>query len=160
MEIIEKITLEEILDLKPKMIYYAARTCWWTHNPKHLGTLPPSESDIKRFAEMFRFNSSTPEAPLDEFLERARNVARGLPCDPRGSVLFQTENVEGFIQTARDKSAHYGKHGIKAFLAAHHLNCVVGLFDLRSTSAATWKEYNDALDRLDLRKKIANVKNN
>ena len=153
MEIIEKITLEEILDLKPEMIYYAARTCWWTHDPKHLSILPPSESDIQRLAEMFRLNSSTPEASLDEFLERARNAACGLPCDPRGSVLFQTEHVEEFIQTAKNKSAHYGKHGIRAFLAAHHLNCVVGLFDMRSTSGTHWEEYNKALDRLDERNK-------
>lgn len=153
MEIIETITLEEILDSKPNMIYYAARTCWWTHDPKHLSTLPPSESDIKHYAEIFRLNSSTPDAPLDEFMERARKAATGLPCDPRGSVLFQTEHVEAFIQTAKEKSEHYGKHGIRAFLAAHHLNCVVGLFDKRPTSGVHWDEYNKGIDRLDERKK-------
>lgn len=153
MEIIEKITLEEILEPEPKMIYYAARTCWWTHDPKHLSTLPPSESDIQHYAEIFRLNSSTPDAPIEEFMERARKAAKGLPCDPRGSVLFQTESVEKFVITAKLKSAHYGKHGIRAFLAAHHLNCVVGLFDKRPTSGTSWQEYNDALDRLDERKK-------
>lgn len=154
MEIIEKITLEEILDSKPEMIFYAARTCWWTHDPEHLSTLPPSESDIQHYAETFRLNSSTPDAPLDEFLERARKAAKGLPCDPRGSVLFQTEKVEAFIQTAKEKSAHYGKHGIRAFLAAHHLNCIISSFDPRPTSGADWQEYNDALDRLDEMKRV------
>lgn len=149
MEIIERVSLEDIRRAKPAYIFYAARTCWWTHDPMHLSTLPSSEEEIKRYAETFRLNSSTPDAPLDEYFERARKAARGLPCDPRGSVLFQTDNIEGFLMAAEDNADHYGKHGIRAFMAAHHSNCVISLTDLRPTSGREWQEYNDALDRLD-----------
>lgn len=120
MEIIERITLEEIRKAKPVMIFYAANTCWWTHDPAHLGTLPGKHP---------------------------------LPCDPRGSVLFQTDDIEGFLKAAENNLTHYGKHGLRAFMAAHHLNCVVSLSDQRATSAEGWDEYNDALDRLDRRGK-------
>ena len=153
MEIINRITLEDVRRASPEMIYYAVHTCWWTHDPSHLSQTPEtSEAEVRRIADTFRLNSSTPDAPIENFLERARQAtSHRLPCDPRGSVLFQTDNVEGFLSAAESNAAHYGRHGLRAFMAAHHLNCVVSLEDLRSTSGRTWDEYNDALDRLDKR---------
>lgn len=74
----------------------------------------------------------------------------GLPCDPRAGMLFQTDDVEGFLWKAQQnaEAGGYGKHGMRAFMAAHHQNCVVSLTDQRSTCGTTWEEYNDALDRL------------
>ena len=40
-------------------------------------------------------------------------------------------------------------------IAAHHLNCVVSLTDRRPTCEADWQAYNDAIDRLDERKRGA-----
>jgi hypothetical protein len=150
MEIIEKVTLEDVRGAQAKTIWYAARTCWWTHLPEHLATLPPSPGEIHRFAETLRLNSSTPDAPLVLFFDRARKASRGLPCDPRGSVLFMTDDVEGFLTAAENNSAHYGRHGLRAFMAAHHQNCIDPR-SLRPTSATTWDEYNDAIDRFDLK---------
>lgn len=119
MEVIENITIEDIRNLKPAMIYYGANTCWWTHDPMHLGRTAGEYS---------------------------------LPCDPRGGVLFQTEHVEGFLKAAEDSATHYGKHGLRAFIASHYLNCVLDLQTLRPWAGTTWNEYNEAIDRLDLRK--------
>lgn len=118
--IFENITLADVRAAKPKKIFYAANTCWWTHDPAHLGRKPDS----------------------------------GLPCDPRGSVLFETEDVEGFLQAAEAHPEHYGKHGLRAFLAAHHQNaCLNG----RPWSAGSWDSYNSALDRLDLQKAAGEI---
>lgn len=70
----------------------------------------------------------------------------GLPCDPRGGMPLQTEDVEGFLRTAEEHVSHYGKHGLRAFRAAHHLNCVVSRTDRRSTCFASWDDYNRILD--------------
>jgi hypothetical protein len=109
-----KITsIEQLLALKPEMIWYSANTCWWTHKEEHL--------------------CNHPEA--------------GLPCDPLGGMLFQTNQAEGFLKAAEANAAHYGKHGIKAFLAAHNDNMVVSETDQRVTCFRTWSEYNDVLDK-------------
>ncbi len=111
--IVEEISFEEVLASKPKIIFYGARTMWWTHKAEHL-----------------------------------YKTSSGLPCDPRGGVLLQTEDVAGFLYAAMDHSEHYGKHGLRAFMAAHHLNCCVSPEDPRPTCMDSWDAYNDALDEL------------
>jgi|SRR5690606_2200160 len=70
----------------------------------------------------------------------------GLPCDPRGGMLMQSDKPSDFFRHAEANPNHYGKHGLKAFMAAHHLNCVVSREDARGTCLATWEEYNNLLD--------------
>lgn len=72
-----------------------------------------------------------------------------IPCDPRGGVLFQTDDIEGFLKSAEESATHYGKHGIRAFLAAHHVNCVVSAENPLSTCFAKWDDYNRILDKFD-----------
>lgn len=115
------ITLEDIRAAKPEMIYYGANTCWWTHDPEHL--------------------SSTAGA-----VNRATGRTMSLPCDPRGGMLFQTEDVEGFLRSAEEHADAYGRHGLDAFMAAHHLNCQRSREDQRPWCMPTWDEYNDAID--------------
>lgn len=79
----------------------------------------------------------------------ARHLGRhasGLPCDPRGGMLFQTEDVEAFLADAERNATFYGKHGLKAFEAAHHVNCTVGVLDPRPTCFSSWDDYNRILD--------------
>ncbi|MFH1603899.1 MAG: hypothetical protein ABIH03_08330 [Pseudomonadota bacterium] len=114
------IDLAEVRAAKPKTIYYGARTCWWTHDPRHLG--------------------------------RHRS---GLPCDPRGGLLFETDDVEGFLRATEEEArkppevCQYGKHRLRAFMAAHHLNCHVSATDWRSTCFTSWDDYNRILDEAD-----------
>ncbi len=72
----------------------------------------------------------------------------GLPCCPRGSVLMQSDMPTDFLELAKAGAAHYGKHGIEAFLAAHNDNCMHP-FEDRPWSASGWDAYNDALDALE-----------
>jgi hypothetical protein len=153
-EIVERVSMKDVRESGAQMIFYAARTCWWTHDASHLSRLPPAtETEIVRTAENFRLNCGRVDAPLDEFIEQARRThEHRLPCDPRGSVLFQTDDVHGFLNAAAERPEHYGKHGLRAFMAAHHSNCVVSLDDPGPWSDESWDAYNDALDRLDERK--------
>lgn len=154
MEIVERIKMFDVR-LKASHIWYSAHTCWWTHDPTHLSLLPPaSEADIKRFAEQLRRNSGKENAPLDLYLSMARNALKShrLPCDPRGSVLFETDDVQGYLNKAAENPSHYGKHGLRAFMAAHHSNSQKSVDDPSPWCETEWAAYNEALDRLDERK--------
>lgn len=74
----------------------------------------------------------------------------GLPRDPRGGMLFQADNVEAFLSTAEAEAKHYGRHGLRAFMAAHHDNC--RLEDGQPWCEESWEPYNAAIDRLDAMK--------
>jgi hypothetical protein len=115
--IVEKVGIDQVLNSGADMIFYGARTCWWTHDNRHL-----------------------------------YKTDRDVPCDPRGGVLFQTDDVQGFLKTAEENIDRYGKHGMRAFMAAHHENCQVSESDDRPTCMETWQEYNDALDAMLLTK--------
>jgi hypothetical protein len=65
-----------------------------------------------------------------------------LPCDPRGGMLMQTDDVEGFLSAAEQNPTHYGEWGLRAFMAAHHQNCQVGPKDNRKTCFEKWDDYN------------------
>jgi hypothetical protein len=78
-----------------------------------------------------------------------------LPCDPRGGMLFQTDDVEGFLVAASkpENAQHYGKHGIRVFMLAYH-GCVVAKTPegkVLPTCLNSWEQYSELLDR-----KIAN----
>lgn len=73
-----------------------------------------------------------------------------VPCDPRGSVLLQTDDPHAFIAPAESNPSHYGKHGLRAFVAAYHGNVVVekgGRF--LPTSLDSWDAYEAAIDAYD-----------
>lgn len=110
----ERITLQDVRNAKPEMIFYGALTPWWTHDRNDLCLLPS-----------------------------------GIPCDPLGGVLMQTDKVEEFLEAAEKNPGHYGRHGLRAFMAAHNDNCVLSHQDPRPACFRSWEQYNDALDALD-----------
>lgn len=84
--------------------------------------------------------------------------SNGLPIDPVGGVLFETDEIDAFFKAATSNPEHYGKHGLRAFIAAHHSNCFAApadrsnlpaIYQMRHYAAAGWTAYNDAIDRLD-----------
>ena len=75
-----------------------------------------------------------------------RELPSGIPCDPRGGVLMQTDDIEGFLKAAEDNPDYYGRNGLRTFMAAHHMNCRVAMRDFRHTSAETGGEYDAQLD--------------
>ena len=75
---------------------------------------------------------------------RTRSDFGGLPCDPRGGVLMQTEDAEAFLRSAEENPDSYGKHGLRAFEAALHGNVVAE--NGKPTCSQAWDEYNNLLD--------------
>ncbi|HXI16474.1 MAG TPA: hypothetical protein VNM48_08885, partial [Chloroflexota bacterium] len=49
-----------------------------------------------------------------------------------------------FIRMAEKNPDHYGRHGIKAFIAAYHGNVLTE--DGKPTSLRDWEDYNRLLD--------------
>lgn len=81
----------------------------------------------------------------------------GLPCDPRGAMLFETQRGDAlkFIQLAIDNPDRYGKHGLRTFMAALH-GCVHAVTILQCgsekclpTCLDTWNDYNRLIDLKD-----------
>ena len=72
------------------------------------------------------------------------SVVPRLPCGPRGEMLLETDDPIGFIRAAEKNPAHYGRHGLRAFVAAYHGNVTTegGL----PTSFESWDEYNKLID--------------
>ena len=70
----------------------------------------------------------------------------GLPCDPRGGMLFETDDTEGFLRSAEESASYYGEHGLKAFEAAHHGN-IIHLHNgwWYPWCFKTWQEYNNLI---------------
>lgn len=121
-----------------KMIYYAARTTWWTHDLADLHFI-----DHHRHGALHLTDKVIRRVPA------GHSALKYLPSDPRGSVLFQTENVLGFMQNAVDKSFAYGKHGIVAFWAAHAKN-VFKRGTNEMWSAKMWDDVSVVLDMMGL----------
>jgi hypothetical protein len=69
--------------------------------------------------------------------------ARGLPCDPRGSVLMQGP-ADKFIEAAEKNPDHYGEHKLLAFAAAFHGNVLT--LTGKPTSFEGWVSYNILLN--------------
>jgi hypothetical protein len=70
-----------------------------------------------------------------------------LPCDPRGSVLYESDKVSEFFAAAEARAGFYGEHGLRTFLLAFH-GCLVTV-DGRPTSLRRWDSYERVLKRED-----------
>lgn len=119
MQIREQVTFEQVY-AEAETIWYAVGTCWWTHNAEDVREATILGGDGKG----------------------------GIPLDPRGSpLMYAPDDAKRFLDSARESAGHYGTHGLRAFMAAHHRNA----FDEggKPTSSPDWSAYNEALDRLD-----------
>jgi len=131
MEIRESVSFEQVRE-EAKTIWYAVRTCWWTHKPEDVreATILASGGD-----------------------------KGGIPLDPSGCpLMFADGKAKEFLDSAAQNPQYYGKHGLRAFMAAHHRNAFENSSKLlggketgKPVSAKTWDEYNAAIDRFDSR---------
>lgn len=56
------------------------------------------------------------------------------------------EGAMEFLQAAQNDPEHYGRNGLRAFMAAHHANCHISQRDMSPCCAVGWDLYNDQLD--------------
>jgi hypothetical protein len=75
-----------------------------------------------------------------------RGTAGVMQC-PLGGAIFMEKDWDSWLAAAEDNPAHYGAHGLDAFMAAHHANCRRGA-DGAPFASANWGDYNAALDAL------------
>lgn len=72
----------------------------------------------------------------------------GLPCDPRGGMLFETDKPLDFIRAAEQHVAGggkaYGKYGLRTFLLALH-GCVT-TDQGKPTCFQKWAEYEALIE--------------
>jgi len=68
----------------------------------------------------------------------------GLPCDPRGALLMECHDLAGFLKNAKENVSHYGKHGMRAFVAAYHGNVLTD--DHKPTCFESWDDYNKLIE--------------
>ena len=66
------------------------------------------------------------------------------PLDPSGAPLFVVENAIEFLKEAKENPDHYGKHGLEAFMAAHHQNVTQG--NGKPVCFPAWDYYNRLID--------------
>lgn len=77
-----------------------------------------------------------------------RHPECGLPCDPRGGMLMECHEPLDFLTQAEQNPEHYGKHGIKAFMAAYHGGVRIKASGL-PTCFDGWDKYNELIDEFD-----------
>ncbi len=71
----------------------------------------------------------------------------GVPTDPRGGVLYQSDKPLEFLAAAENNPCHYGKYGLRTFLLAYH-GCVVVKDGPKAgypTCLKDWDEYEELL---------------
>lgn len=76
-----------------------------------------------------------------------RHPTAGLPCCPRGGMLLQTDDTEGFLNAAESNPDFYGEYGLVAFIAAHNDNMLLHEGSKRHTCFERWEQYNEVLKR-------------
>lgn len=109
-------TIDELRARKPKMILYGANTAWWI-----------ADVDLDRLNGKYDTGGD-----------------QGIPCDPRGGVLFQTDDIDGFLTAALSDPTHYGPHGAEAFILAYHGNVLTD--EGKATCFEGWTTYSELLD--------------
>lgn len=125
-----RITLErieqDILEGKSRMIYYSARGAWWTHLDSDLenATQMGHQLQAERHQAFMASDEVSEEKKLHmaALMNKLTEADHQLPLDPFGCPLFQTDRLTEFVAAAKKNAAHYGEHGIDAFVAAHHQN--------------------------------------
>lgn len=117
------------------------RICWG-----RLITLKDIENRVKsKSGRKVIYGAMSPWWYIGKPLYRVPNAEFPLPCDPRGGLLLETDDLEGFLKAAKDNVDKYGKYGLDAFMLAYHGNVITdkGL----PTCLKSWKEYNDLIDK-------------
>lgn len=146
-----KVTIETIkADIQSGVcthIYWSANSPWWTH----LKSDVDAATEQGRKAMLAVIDRKIKEATNQGQLKHLENIKKEyetrlengmiIPLDPTGSPLYMTDNPLDFIKKSEGRPGHFGRHGIKAFLMAHHQNTKV--------HGLNWNFYNQMLDQLN-----------
>jgi len=141
-----KITIEQvkadILSGKSKRIYYSAGSLWWTHLDSDIEESTKlgrscSDEDGKKFMA----RTDVPESEKQRYKAlraMADKATVTIPLDPTGGTLYQMDDLTEWVSRAEKLPDHFGKHGLDAFMMAHHQNC--------KKCFSRWEDYNNFID--------------
>lgn len=137
----------DIASGKSKHIFYSANGLWWTHLPEELeaATQIGKRVSAERHEKMMN-DPNIPEetkTKLKGLKAMADKATHTIPMDIEGNVLLQTDKPLEWFNGAISNPNHFGPHGIRAFMKAHHRNCDEIVFK-------NWIEVNKYLDIWDL----------
>lgn len=136
-----QITLAKLKKSEAKKIYYSENTLWWTDDPYDVAEA--TKIGRKMAKKAYSGMMKNVKIPLKERyrMENLYNAAIENPMDIAGSPIMVTDDVGEWIKGAENNVKHFGKHGITAFMMAHHKNCLnVAFKDIQV--------YNDLIDKL------------
>ena len=131
---------KDIRDGKVSWIYYSSNTLWWTHlesdliESRKLGREASKRSHDKLLASN---RSDKEKKKMSALFEMAQKGSH--PLDPSGSPLMMTEETNEWMDVAKQKPSHFGKHGLNAFMKSHHQNC-------NNKCHPEWGFYNKLID--------------
>lgn len=132
----------DIMNGRSSMIYCSSRTLWWTHLDEDL--TDASETGWKKMIDRHNQMMKDPTIPdlqkqkMQALFKQIKNARFNPPVDPSGAPLFQMEETDKWISEAEKKPDHFGEHGLKAFMRAHHQNC-------NNLCFPEWKFYNNII---------------
>lgn len=132
---------EDIASGKSTMIYYSSRGCWWTHLDSDLEEAMEQGKDSKKRKHADYMsderNSDKEKERFNSLYEQIKDS--GIPTDPSGVPLFQTDDLKNWISSAESNPNHYGRHKLDAFMKSHHQNC-------EGNCLTGWEGYNLLID--------------
>lgn len=133
---------QDIASGKSRMIYYSSRTLWWTHLDEDLKESSQKgmiAAAARHDAFMKRTDVSEAEKQRLNSLYKSASKVSTIPMDVTGATLFMTDKVHNWIKQAELKPEHFGRHGLEAFMKAHHQNC-------GGNAWPVWEYYNLLID--------------
>lgn len=138
---------------KCKRIYVGVQSLWWTHLESDMHEATKDGIKFKQRVNEKLLND--PNIPADEKYILIRSNAdleaqyvkdpqlllkHTIPTDPIGHIITEDNFPERFITQSVMNPYFFGKHGLKAFMQAHHQNT-------KDFFSNKWKAYNDYMDK-------------
>lgn len=76
-----------------------------------------------------------------------RSAPSGLPCGPRGEILYEANDPLGFLAKSQEQPHRYGKHGMRSFTLAYHGHV---MRDGKLWSFRNWQAYDRLLSGIEV----------
>lgn len=136
----------DIASGKCTRIYYSSKSLWWTHLDDDVTeSTKIGEEVFERKHRHFMSNIKIPQSEKERRDALYKSIMESEyrpPLSVDGSTLFMftdKKDVLRWISEAEKKPEHFGKHGLDAFMKAHHQNC-------GGNASDKWSNYNLLID--------------
>lgn len=129
-----KQVIADIKNGKSQNIYLCSKSLWWTHLESDAIDAHFSGLEFVKNKNIFKIINNN----VTEFYS------------PIGEPIIKNNNALKFMMQTQMRPQHCGKHGLNAFMKAHHQNNSKHFFN-------KWQRYNDLIDK-ELELKVVQIK--